>query len=364
MGAIYYKGVRYGGGTPEDGVTGTGTSGQVAKFNSEHGIVGANLTTSDISNFPSSMPASDVSDWAKASTKPSYDADEVGAVSTTANQGLTTTEQANARDNIGLGSASVKDVPTSGNASTTQVVMGDDTRLSDARQASDVYSWAKAENKPSYTASEVGAIATTAKGTANGVAELDANGLVPSAQLPSFVDDVLEYSSESLFPETGETGKIYVDTTTNKTYRWSGTTYVAIGSDLALGETSSTAYRGDRGKDAYDHSQLTSGNPHNVTKSDVGLGNVGNFKAVSTEENQGLTSTEQSNARANIGAGTSDFDGAYSSLSGAPTLGTASAKDVVSSIDTSNDIPTSNAVKDYVDTQVSTYISNVVNTEY
>lgn len=43
-----------------------------------------------------------------------------------------------------------------------------------------------------------------------------------------------------------------------------------------LGETSTTAYRGDRGKIAYDHSQKTSGNPHNVTKTDVGLGNVPN----------------------------------------------------------------------------------------
>lgn len=56
------------------------------------------------------------------------------------------------------------------------------------------------------------------------------------------------------------------------------------------------------------------------TASDVGLGNVGNFKAVSTEANQGLTSTEQSNARTNIGAGTSNFDGQYSSLSGKPTI--------------------------------------------
>ena len=78
-------------------------------------------------------------------------------------------------------------------------------------------------------------------------------------------------------------------------------------SNLTLGESSSTAYRGDRGKTAYDHSQLTSGNPHNVTKSDVGLSNVGNFKAVSTVASQGLTSTEQSNARANIGAGTSNL---------------------------------------------------------
>ena len=157
------------------------------------------------------------------------------------------------------------------------------------------------------TASEVGAIATTAKGAANGVAELDSTGKVPSSQLPSFVDDVLEYDKQSSFPTTGEAGKIYIAQDTNKTYRWSGSAYVEISASLALGETSSTAYRGDKGKTAYDHSQLTSGNPHNVTKSDVGLGNVGNFKAVSTVASQGLTNTEKSNARANIGAGTSNL---------------------------------------------------------
>ena len=157
------------------------------------------------------------------------------------------------------------------------------------------------------TASDVGAIATTAKGAANGVAELDSTGKVPSSQLPSFVDDVLEYDKQSSFPTTGEAGKIYIAQDTNKTYRWSRSAYVEISASLALGETSSTAYRGDRGKTAYDHSQLTSGNPHNVTKSDVGLGNVGNFKAVSTVASQGLTDTEKSNARANIGAGTSNL---------------------------------------------------------
>lgn len=116
-----------------------------------------------------------------------------------------------------------------------------------------VPSWAKASSKPSYTANEVGAIPTTQKGAASGVAELDSNGKVPSTQLPSYVDDVLEYSAKSSFPTTGETGKIYVDTSTNLTYRWSGTAYVEISPSLALGETSSTAYRGDRGKTAYDH---------------------------------------------------------------------------------------------------------------
>ena len=97
------------------------------------------------------------------------------------------------------------------------------------------------------------AIPSSAKGTANGVAELDSNGLVPASQLPSFVDDVLEYASYSGFPETGETGKIYVDKSDNKTYRWSGSTYVEISSSLALGTTSSTAFRGDRGQTAYEH---------------------------------------------------------------------------------------------------------------
>ena len=120
------------------------------------------------------------------------------------------------------------------------------------------------------------------KGAADGLAELDSSGKVPSSQLPSYVDDVLEYSAKSSFPTTGETGKIYVDTSTNKTYRWSGSAYTEISASLALGTTSSTAYRGDRGEIAYEHSQVTSGNPHGVTKSDVGLGNVPNV----TTDNQ------------------------------------------------------------------------------
>lgn len=92
-------------------------------------------------------------------------------------------------------------------------------------------------------------------GAANGVATLDANGKVPSGQLPSYVDDVLEYATKAGFPATGESGKIYVDLSTNLTWRWSGSTYVEISPSLALGETNTTAYRGDRGKTAYDHSQ-------------------------------------------------------------------------------------------------------------
>ena len=118
-------------------------------------------------------------------------------------------------------------------------------------------------------AADVSAIPASAKGTANGIAELDSTGRVPSTQLPSYVDDVLEYDTRTSFPATGEDGKIYVDEDTNRQYRWSGTQYVEISPSLALGETSSTAYRGDRGKIAYDHSQTT-GNPHGTTASDVG----------------------------------------------------------------------------------------------
>lgn len=86
------------------------------------------------------------------------------------------------------------------------------------------------------------------KGAAGGVAELDSSGKVPAAQLPSYVDDVLEYASLSAFPATGEDGKIYIAEDTNRQYRWSGTQYVEISSSLALGETSSTAYAGNKGK--------------------------------------------------------------------------------------------------------------------
>ncbi len=157
---------------------------------------------------------------------------------------------------------------------------------------------------------DLGTAAYKAVGSANGVAELDANGHVPSSQLPSYVDDVIEgyycngdfyadatypgYLDNGVFyedqaktipyppvegvtyyditgdkfydyetsvyveitaptPITPEASKIYIDLLTDTTYRWGGSTYVAIGSSLALGETSSTAYRGDRGKSAYDH---------------------------------------------------------------------------------------------------------------
>ena len=111
----------------------------------------------------------------------------------------------------------------------------------------------------SFDGSANATIATTVTGLgeANGIATLDSSGQIPSNQLPSYVDDVLEYLNVAAFPTIGQTGKIYVETTGNTTYRWSGSVYVKI----ASGEVSSVA-----GKTGV----VT------LTKSDVGLSNVDN----------------------------------------------------------------------------------------
>ena len=132
--------------------------------------------------------------------------------------------------------------------------------------ASDVYAWAKASTKPAYTATEVGAAAASHKHSATdltsgtlGVDRLPAipatklTGTIAAANLPAYVDDVLEFANKTAFPSTGESGKIYVAQDINKTYRWSGTAYVEISPSLALGTTSSTAFRGDYGDTAYQH---------------------------------------------------------------------------------------------------------------
>ena len=94
-------------------------------------------------------------------------------------------------------------------------------------------------------------------GAANGVASLDSSGRIPASQIPGGFDNIKEYNNLKSFPTTGEEGKIYVAKDTNLTYRWTGTQYIEISPSLALGETSKSAYRGDRGKIAYEHSQIT-----------------------------------------------------------------------------------------------------------
>ena len=100
-------------------------------------------------------------------------------------------------------------------------------------------------------------IKNSEKGTANGVATLDATGKIPASQVPGSMDEIIEgyYYNGNFYLDsahqqeiTGEESKIYVDLETNKTYRWGGTTYVEISASLALGETTGTAYEGSKGK--------------------------------------------------------------------------------------------------------------------
>ncbi len=144
--------------------------------------------------------------------------------------------------------------------------------------ASDVYSWAKQSSKPSYTISEVSGNLPASR----------ISGTIDAAHLPSYVDDVIEgylnggkfYTTKSSSGAysgeiTAEAGKIYVNLNNNKTYRWSGSTYVVISETIALGTTHSSAGYGDESRAAYNHSTST-GNPHKTTKTDLGLGNVEN----------------------------------------------------------------------------------------
>lgn len=127
-----------------------------------------------------------------------------------------------------------------------------------------------------------GKISASEKGVANGVATLDATGVIPSTQLPSYVDDVKEYANLAGFPATGETGKIYIALDTNKTYRWSGSTYIVItaspGSTDAVPEGSVNLYYTNARAAAAAPVQSVAGKTGAVslTKSDVGLANVDN----------------------------------------------------------------------------------------
>ena len=134
-------------------------------------------------------------------------------------------------------------------------------------------------------------------GVAYGIASLDHAGKVPSDQLPSYVDDVLEYSDKKSFPaaDDAEKGKLYIDLSNERVYRWSGSAYVNVSdgnAHLTIGTTSSTAHRGDHGETAYDHSQLAGkdDNPHEITKDNVGLGSVEDYGIASKAQAEGGSS--------------------------------------------------------------------------
>ncbi|MDO5636268.1 MAG: hypothetical protein Q4G18_03365 [Myroides sp.] len=194
---------------------------------------------------------------------------ELIAVMATKLNTLNTNKEDKANKKQNLSSTSADDYP-----SVPAVNDGLDATLQSAQTYTDLKI---GQNNANY-------IPVTQKGTAGGVAELDATGKVPAAQLPSYVDDVIDIvafvtsnptsgmvagqkryntATKKVFTSTSATAgtisdpepdKIYTLLSDNTIWRWSGTTMVQINAGLALGETSSTAYRGDRGKAAYDHS--------------------------------------------------------------------------------------------------------------
>lgn len=238
---------------PTDGSDNLLTSGTIKEALDGKADIGDFPTkVSDLTNdlgFITSYTETDptVPAWAKQATKPSYTAQEVGALPADTQIPSSLSDLDN---DMGF---YVK--PVAG-ITIEDIAPG---VVSDIESKADIEdiptSLSELTNDAGYiTADDIaGKLDSSQKGAANGIAELDENGRVPQSQLPSYVDDVLEFNAESAFPQNGESGKIYIAADTNLTYRWSGSQYVQISSSLALGETSSSAYRGDRGKEAYDH---------------------------------------------------------------------------------------------------------------
>lgn len=209
-------------------------------------------TKAQITDFPTSMPASDVYAWAKAPTKPAYTKAEVGLGNV---------------DNTADSAKSVKYATSAGSANAVAWanVSGKPTTFApSAHNHNDLY-YQKSEVDGKLSG-KANSSHTHAAGDITSVNASAITGTINAKNLPSFVDDVIEgYYSNSKFYKTkssdgvyateitGESGKIYVNLNDNKTYRWSGSAYVVISETIALGETSTTAYQGDRGKIAYDH---------------------------------------------------------------------------------------------------------------
>lgn len=141
------------------------------------------------------------------------------------------------------------------------------------------------------------------KGVANGVATLDANGLVPSSQLPSYVDDVLEYTNLAAFPGTGETGKIYIALDTGKIYRWSGSVYINISSSVSTADAATKLA-----------TARTIGMTGDVTWTSAAFDGTGNVTGVATLANSGVTAgtytkvTVDAKGRVTVGAGLAATD--------------------------------------------------------
>jgi hypothetical protein len=157
------------------------------------------------------------------------------------------------------------------------------------------------------------------------------NGQVPSAQLPSFVDDVLEYANLAGFPATGEVGKIFVARDTNKTYRWSGSAYVEIspspGSTDAVPEGSVNLYHTTGRAAAAAPVQSVAGRTGTIT---LTYSDIGGTPLVATTKalgavivGSGLTITDGVLAATGGGGGAASVSYDYATTADLPATGNA-----------------------------------------
>lgn len=202
-------------------------------------------------------------------------------------------------------------------------------------------------------------IPATDKGAAGGVATLDESGHVQSSQLPSYVDDVEEYATKDEFPAKGESGKIYLATETNLSYRWGGTEYVEIGTSIALGETSSTAYAGNKGKqNANDIAALKTRATNIENKNSTQDTDISGLKTRMTavEDKDTEQDTAISNAASAASAAQTAANGKYSK----PTTGipkTDLASEVQASLDKADSAVQADDLKKYVTTDTEQTIT-------
>jgi hypothetical protein len=175
------------------------------------------------------------------------------------------------------------------------------------------------------------------KNQPNGYAGVGSDGFIPSAVLPSYVDDVVEYANLAAFPATGSSGKIFTALDTSKIYRWSGSTYVEIspspGSTDAVPEGATNRYYTDARAQAANasainakESAITAGTTSQYWRGDksfqtldktaVGLSNVDNTadlsKPVSTATQTALDGKQSTSGK--------DVAGGYAGLNGSGQL--------------------------------------------
>ena len=315
-------------------------------------------TKSDITDFPTSMPASDVYSWAKQQNKPTYTKSEVG-LGNVENKSSATIRgeitKTNVTSALGYTPYTQAEVDNKFSALETNIDWKESVATYD--DIATTYpnpddGWTVNVKDTDYTYRYNGTSWVAISANAIPKATNSIDGLLSKEDHANYEDANSKkhtHSNKSVIDGISSTNvsnwnsaKTHADSTHARTDATKVESSSTNG-NIKINGTETTVYIHPSGT-----------NPHGTTKSDVGLGNVGNFKAVSTVANQGLTDTEKSNARANIGAGTSSFSGSYNDLTNKPTIpsGEAASKGVDTSISdssTSTNLPTSKAVASFVE---------------